>query len=267
MANNLNIIRFHLLISFFIFLLKKGEIKMLVSGAYEKAKLYIETHSREKAESERKKIKIEPGPCITISRETGAGAGKISQMLIDVLKSRSKNKLLEWAIFDKNLIEKVIQDHNLPEKLSNYLTEEKHSFLNSMMNELFGIHPSPLRLVHKTTKTIMQLAQIGNCIIIGRGANIILRNFENTYHVRIIAPLKIRIRQIQEYYKINESEAKKFIEEEEEKRKEYVRHYFHKNLEDPNLYDLAINTERHTIDEIVNILACAITTKLSKYFI
>lgn len=239
---------------------------MLVSGAYEKAKLYIEAHSREKEELQKKKIKIEPGPCITISRQTGAAAGEISEILIDLLKQKTKNPELEWAVFDKNLIEKVIEDHNLPEKLSNYLTEEKHSFLNSMMNELFGIHPSPLRLVYKTTKTILQLAQMGNCIIVGRAANIITRNFENTYHVRIIAPLKKRIEQIQLYFNMSEDEAKKFIEKEEEKRRDYVKHYFHKDIDDPSLYDLVINTERHSLDETAQILACAITKKLKKYF-
>jgi len=240
---------------------------MLVSGAYEKAKLYIEMHSREKESLEKKKIKIEPGPCITISRETGAGAGEISELLIDILKSKAKNKNLEWAVFDKNLIEKVIEDHNLPEKLSNYLTEEKHSFLNSMMNELLGIHPSPLRLVYKTTKTILQLAQMGNCIIVGRAANVILRTMENTYHIRIVAPLWKRIEQVQKYYDLSEEEAKKFIETEDEKRRKYVRHYFHKDIDEPSLYDLIINTERHSPEETAQILALAIMTKLKKYFV
>ncbi|MEJ5306016.1 MAG: cytidylate kinase-like family protein [Ignavibacteria bacterium] len=239
---------------------------MLVSGAYEKAKLYIETHSREKEELQKKKIKIEAGPCITISRQTGAAAGEISELLIDLLKPHSKNPQLEWAIFDKNLIEKVIEDHKLPEKLSEYLTEEKHSFLNSMMNELFGIHPSPLRLVYKTTKTILQLAQMGNCIIVGRAANIITRNLENTYHIRIIAPLKKRIEQVQLYFNYSEDEARKFIEKEEEKRRDYVKHYFHKDIDDPSLYDLIINTERHSLDEVAQIIACAVMKKLKKYF-
>lgn len=240
---------------------------MLVSGAYEKAKLYIEAHSKEKEDLEKKKIKIEPGPCITISRQTGAAAGEISELLIEILKSKSKNKKREWAVFDKNLIEKVIEDHRLPEKLSNYLTEEKHSFLNSIMNELFGIHPSPLRLVYKTTNTILQLAQIGNCIIVGRAANIILRKMDNTYHIRIIAPLKKRIEQVQMYFNYSEDEAKKFIEKEDEKRREYVKHYFHKDIDDPSLYDLLINTERHTIAETAQILSDAIITKLRRFFV
>ncbi len=239
---------------------------MLISGAYEKAKLYIESHSREKEALEKIRKVVEPGPCITISRQTGAAAGEISDLLIDILKSNAKNSKMEWAIFDKNLIEKVIQDHNLPEKLSSYLTEEKHSFLNSIMNELFGIHPSPLRLVYKTTRTILQLAQIGNCIIVGRGSNIILRNLDNTYHIRIIAPLKRRIEQVRKYYNFSEEEAKKFIESEDQKRKNYVKHYFHKDIDDPSLYDIVINTERYTLEETAKILSHAIMIKLKKFF-
>lgn len=239
---------------------------MLISGAYEKAKLYIETHSKEKETLEKQKIKVEPGPCITISRQTGAAAGEISEILIDVLKSKSKNQKREWAVFDKNLIEKVIEDHNLPEKLSNYLTEEKHSFLNSIMNELFGIHPSPLRLVYKTTKTILQLAQIGNCIIVGRAANIILKNMDNTYHIRIISPLRKRIKQVQSYFNFTEDEAKRYIEKEDEKRRDYVKHYFHKDIDDPSLYDLVFNTERHSLEETTQILSTAIMTKLNRFF-
>jgi hypothetical protein len=239
---------------------------MLISGAYEKAKLYIESHSKEKAELQKKKIKVEPGPCITISRQTGAAAEEISEILMDLLKPRTKNPDLQWAIFDKNLIEKVIEDHNLPEKISDYITEEKHSFLNSIMNELFGIHPSPLTLVQKTAKTILQIAQMGNCIIVGRAANIITRNLENTYHIRIIAPLKKRIEQVRMYFDFSEDEAKKFIEKEDEKRREYVKHYFHKNIDDSSIYDLVINTERQTLDETAQIIAYAVMKKLKNYF-
>lgn len=239
---------------------------MLVKGAYERAKLYIEAHSREKQDLEKRKIKVEPGPCITISRQTGAAPDEISDLMIDYLKTKSKKRTSEWAVFDKNLIEKVIEDHNLPQKLSDYLTEEKHSFLNSIMNELFGIHPSPITLVNKTTRTILQLAQIGNCIVVGRGANIILRKMENTYHIRIIAPLRKRIEFIQSHLKVSEEEAKKHIETEDYKRKEYVKHYFHKNIDDSALYDIVINTERHTLDETVQILCEAVVKKLNKYF-
>ena len=57
---------------------------MLISGALEKARLYIETHTREKESN--KWGKFEKGPCITISRETGAGADIISNKLVEIFQ-------------------------------------------------------------------------------------------------------------------------------------------------------------------------------------
>jgi len=46
-----------------------------------------------------------------------------------------------------------------------------------------------------------------------------------------------------------------------------VKHYFHKDIDDPSLYDLIINTERHSLEETTQILSNAIITRLSKYFV
>src|SRR3970282_1092419 len=98
---------------------------MLISGALEKARLYIETHSKEK-ESD-KRGKFEKGPCITISRETGAGADGISQKLVEIFQNYKKETLPDWTIFDKNLIEKVLEDHHLPKTLTEVFDEKKYS--------------------------------------------------------------------------------------------------------------------------------------------
>ena len=45
-----------------------------------------------------------------------------------------------------------------------------------------------LVLVHKTAKTILQLAEMGNVIIIGRGANVVTAHMNNIFHVRLVAP-------------------------------------------------------------------------------
>lgn len=55
------------------------------------------------------------------------------------------------------------------------MEEEKYLVIKSIANELLGGHATSWSLVHKTTETILQLVHIGNAIIVGRGANIILR--------------------------------------------------------------------------------------------
>ena len=72
----------------------------------EKVRLYIEAHTKLSEEAKIKMRKLNPGPAITISRETGIGAEVISEKLIQYFKKHSKDNLSEWAYFDKNLIKK-----------------------------------------------------------------------------------------------------------------------------------------------------------------
>ncbi|MGA7838303.1 MAG: hypothetical protein WB996_10070, partial [Ignavibacteriaceae bacterium] len=88
---------------------------MLVKGAFERAKNYIDLHS---AETKIKQTDTVTGPCITISRETGAGAEKVSQFIVENFSGFNSGNNHPWAIFDQNLIEKVLQDHHLPQRLS-----------------------------------------------------------------------------------------------------------------------------------------------------
>lgn len=237
---------------------------MLISGALEKARLYIETHSKEKESG--KQGKFEKGPCITISRETGAGADIISQKLIEILQKYKKENLPDWIIFDKNLIEKVLEDHHLPKTLSDMIDEKKHSAIVSFASEVLVGQPSIQSLVHKTTQTILSLAEIGNVIIIGRGGNIVTSNLPNAFHVRLVSTIEDRIKHTKEVYGFDSKQATDFLKKDEQARKNYISTYFHKQLDDPLLYDLTINTHRFTYDHTAELIADAVMTKFPKSF-
>lgn len=237
---------------------------MLISGALEKARLYIETHSKEKEPD--KKGKFEKGPCITISRETGAGADVISQKLIEILQKYKKEQLPDWIIFEKNLIEKVLEDHHLPKTLSDVFDEKKYSSMLSFASELLAGQPSVHTLVHKTTQTILSLAEIGNVVIIGRGGNIVTANLPNSFHVRLVAPIENRIKHVQYVYGYDLKQATEFLKKDDEARKNYIKTYFHKQIEDPLLYHLTINTHRLGHDSSAEMIADAIMTKFPQSF-
>lgn len=237
---------------------------MLFSGALEKARLYIETHSKEKEPY--KKGKFEKGPCITISRETGAGADIISQKLIKNLQNYKKENLPDWTIFDKNLIEKVLEDHNLPKTLSEVFDERKYSSMLSFASELLAGQPSVHTLVHKTTQTILSLAEIGNVVIIGRGANIVTAHLSNSFHVRLVATLEDRIKYVQQHCGYDLKKATEFLKKDDQSRRNYISTYFHKQIDDPLLYHLIINTHRLSYDNAAELIADAVMTKFPKSF-
>ncbi len=231
---------------------------MTTIGSFEKAKLYIESHSTDK---EVKHKRTPSGPCITISRETGARADKISELLIGIFQKL--NNRAHWAVFDKNLIEKVIQDHHLPETLSRLMEEKRYPSMNSILNELLAGQLSVWTLVHKTTRTIFELGQIGNVIIIGRGANIITSNLSNSYHVRLVAPIDSRVLHIQNLLNCDRKEALDHIKREDADRREYLLNYFHKDISDPLLYNLIINTGLHSNEECAEIIKTGLLKKFS----
>jgi len=235
---------------------------MSESSAFVKAKQYAETHLHEGEGFRKGTI----GPCITISREAGSGSGLIAERLIQMLKPLSKDREASWAVFDKNLIDKVLEDHHLPSQIAKFLGEEKKSLLTQTMNEMLGVHPPLLKLYHKTTETILHLAHIGNCIIIGRGANIITASLKNVFHVRLVAPLDLRIKNVQEFYGNSKSEAVDFVKKEDAKRNAFIKDHFNKNGEDPLLYHAVINTGYFSLDEVAKIIAESVRIKFPKFY-
>ena len=235
---------------------------MSENSAFVKAKNYVESHISD----DEMRHKGSEGPCITISREAGSGSGLIAEKLISLLKRSGKNPNREWAVFDKNLIEKVMEDHNLPKQVAKFLGEEKESFITQTMNEIFGVHPSTLKLYHETTETILRLAQIGNCIIIGRGANIITASLKNAYHIRLVAPIELRIKNVQEFYGNTKAEAVEFVKKEDAKRSVFIKDHFNKKAEDPLLYHTIINTGYLSLDEVAKIIAESVKIKFPKFY-
>jgi cytidylate kinase len=236
---------------------------MVVKGAFEKARFYIESHSKDSDQKFRKK---KPGPCITISRETGAGADKVSEELIEFFQNYSDNYSVPWTVFDKNLIERVLEDHHLPQTLSQYFVEDKLSELKSTVNELLGLHPNTWILVSKTSNTILQLAQLGNCVIVGRAGNIIASRLKNSFHVRLVAPAEARIGHIMDICDKSRPEAIEYIRKEDLARKNYLKKYFNKDVADPLLYNMVINTALLGYKKVAEVIGKAVLHNYSHLF-
>lgn len=238
---------------------------MLVTGSFEKAKRYIESHPKVTDEHDIPQ-KIEVGPCITISRETGARADRVAKSLEEFFEKYKKKDSPDWTIFDKNLIDKVLEDHNLPSSLRKIMEEEKYSMIKSIANELIAGQPNSWTLVHDITETILQLAQIGNVIIVGRAANIVTLNLTNAFHVRLISEMNDKIKHVMKVYNLNRMDAIDFIKKDDAARQKYAKTYFNKNVDDLTLYHLVINTHLVSDKEAAEIIGGAVLSRFPKMF-
>lgn len=232
---------------------------MRVTGVYEKCRIYIESHDKSSIDTTR-------FPCITISRQTGSRADVIGQKLIDILNHYSHGETTEWTYFDKNLIEKVIADHHLPEVLANYMDETKISNLKNMVSELLG-NPSGWTFVRQTTETILHIAKLGKAVIVGRGGNIITSKLPNAFHVRLVAPVEKRAKQALEGYDFkNYQEALAFVKSEDASRKNYLKTYFLKDIDDPLNYHMVLNTSTLGYDETAEIIAGCVMRRFPELY-
>ncbi len=199
-----------------------------------------------------------PAPTITISRPTGAGGIPIAERLASYLEQHRPGSPAPWTVFHRSLVEKVLAEHNLPAKLAEYMPEDRVSYMQDTVEELLGLHPPRTALVTQVTETIVGLAELGNCIIIGRGAHVILGRSPTAFHIRLIGSLGKRIERIMARERMDSDAARLFIEREDAARTRYLKTHFDADIIDPLRYHLCLNTDWFSLDEGAELIGQAV---------
>jgi len=205
------------------------------------------------------KVPLPQQPSITISRESGAGATTIAHLAADQLNAMVKPAATEiaWTVFDKNLAREVLVEHKLPLKLEKFMAEDARLPVESIVEELLGLHPNSWWLAQQTTKTVLRLASMGRVVMVGRGAEVITQLLPYVFHVRLVAPLSKRIIQAEEFYGLSPNEAAMKVSEEDHARRRYLRRYFDADCDNPLLYHLVINTAKTDFADAAEIIVQA----------
>lgn len=185
---------------------------------------------------------------VTLSRQTGSGALIVAEKLAEYLQARAPGGCV-WTVFDRNLVQRVLEDHNLPQQLAQFMPEDRVSAIADMMEESLGLHPSASTLVQETTETILKLAAMGNAIIVGRGATVITSKLPHVFHVRLCGSLEKRLERVQFYKKLDSKAALQFVETEECGRRRYLKKHFGADIDNPLLYHLIVNTDRVSLSD------------------
>jgi cytidylate kinase len=200
-------------------------------------------------------------PFVTISRQAGAGAETVARLLAEKLDAQGPKDAQPWTVFDKNLITKVLDDQHMPQEIARHVQEDKDTTLKALVGELLGMHPSMWTIFHHTSDTILKLARIGHCILIGRGGNIITAKLKGGLHVRLVAPESVRLAHLKSFLKLDDKAAQKYLHDEDAGRRRYVKTNFEKDIDDPLLYDAVLNTASLGFDRTADILAGMIAAK------
>ena len=210
------------------------------------------------------KISQEPEPpcrAVTFSRQAGCGALAVAERLATYLQNFTSPEHPPWMVFDRNLVEKVIEEHHLPGHVGKFMSEHCQSEFAETLDELFGLHPPSWLLVRQTAETILRLVKRGNVIVIGRGSHIVTAEMKSVFHVRLVASIETRAKRLGETDKLDRKAALNFIKRQDRGRQKYLWHYYKKDINDPLLYHVVINTDLISYDVAARMIGDAVLGK------
>lgn len=199
---------------------------------------------------ERKTIKAKPGPVITISREPGSGGSAIARRLSEELK---------MDLVGAQIIQKIAESADMSTKVIESLDEKEVTRRDSWLTALFKTrHLWEDTYLFHLTKVIGTFGRQGNVIIVGRGAQYILPP-EDTFRLRFIAPMEVKIQNVMRDFGSSQQEAERYIIKTDSDRRAYLRKYFNADVTNPADYDVVINTGKLGIDGSVEAVKAAFT--------
>lgn len=188
---------------------------------------------------------------ITIGRQFGSGGHEVGRKLA---------KELGIKIYDKELLKLVAEESGICEKvLENYDEKPTSSLLYSIVMD---VYPS-MNYVGTTLNqqiyqaqydTIRKLGERESCVIVGRGADYILRDCKDLTSVFIHADLAFRARRVAEFEHISEAKAKDMVVKADKKRASFYNFQTEKKWGAVDSYNLAVDTSHLGIDGAVKLI-------------
>jgi cytidylate kinase len=194
---------------------------------------------------------------VTIRGQLGSGVIEIGKEIA---------RILPGEYVDKEIIENIAQLVGHPvDKIADLehapmkLVQRIKAVLESALKRSGSIESAYSRTWHEPLddakyldaleSVIQDLALEGNIVLHGRGSQFILRNNPSAFHVLVVAPLPERINRVMTLHKTDEDTARRQIAEYDGSRRAFIQRFFKRNIEDPEYYDLVVNTE-HLTDEV-----------------
>ena len=176
---------------------------------------------------------------ITIGRQFGSGGHEIGRMLAQELG---------FQIYDKELLKLQAQHSGIAEKvLESYDESPTSSLLYSIVMDVYPsmnyVGTSLNQQVFQAQfDTIRKLKDVGDCVIVGRGADYILRDYENLVTVFIHADIEERARRVAEFEHISTDKAKDIILKADKKRASFYNFQTEKKWGSASSYMLSIDS-------------------------
>ena len=166
-------------------------------------------------------------------------------------------KKLGYTFIDRRQIEaRIIELGFSKEKLSKY-DERKPNFFASLAKDRD-------EYLNYLQYAILEAASKGNCILIGRGAFVILEDLPNLIPLRFISNSEVRKERLKNEFNWNDKQALQRIEESDSNRKGFHKSFFNIANDDPQHFLLTLNTALLTVEQTVSVVETLVKTRVTQ---
>lgn len=204
-------------------------------------------------------------PVITISRQFGSYGDAVAELLCD---------RLGYRILDRGLMQRLAREAGL--KIDKRIDQSEDRYRPWTLAErlLSGVGPPGRNpaiwagygsVVTREQAAAVMAARLihaayemGQVIVVGRGGQEVLHGKPNVLHVRLVAPLAVRVRRHQVRAGLTVEAAHKEVVDRDQGSADFIKRYYDVDIGDPSLYDLIVNTGRLSLEDVAGLIADAL---------
>ena len=179
---------------------------------------------------------------ITITQNFGGDGMAIARKVADGLGIE---------LFDDRKLQGLVQARGIPSEEIGRFDEKAPGFLDNFMGS------RPQVFLDILESVIYEVARKGEGVIIGHGSQMLLRNFDCAFHVRVFSSDKRRIDNMAAQQGLSREAALKLIRKRDQAQSGFFNFAFHLEMNDPSLYDLVIHSEKLDVDTAAGLIVQA----------
>lgn len=187
---------------------------------------------------------------ITIAREYGSGGRYIGKLVAEKLGIK---------LYDKEFVKKVAEETGLSEEFIKNNEQKRDALADLNNGYYFGLNNAD-ELFLKESEIIKNTAEKESCVIVGRCADFILNDRKDVTKVFIYSDMENKVKRATEFYGLDKAKAEKEITRINKLRANHYKHYTEKEWNNPNNYDICINSDTLGVEKSADLI-CEIVNK------
>lgn len=199
---------------------------------------------------------------ITISRQTGSGGHTVGRLLAEKLG---------YEFYDKEIVASVAGTMGIDERLilenGENMSDQDYIDMKSGFVPHYRKPEVPYEEIREAQeKVIKSIAEKGNCVIVGRGADDILRERKDAFHVFIHAGMAQRVQRVQRHEGVADQAERiqKELEQKDRSRATYYRYFTQREWGKVENYTLSLDSGIFTKTQCAELIIKAVEMRMQQ---